>query len=370
MLGIFILVAGLRFETGYDWLAYEIVTNNAPSIVGLFTVDALAPQVKSMEPLFVLLVAVVKTMGGNVQLLYLVTVTFNAYVLYRFLKYTRAKIAVCLAIYACWLFLAMQMGVIRQSVAVSFFLLSIIAFDKGKMLKQFVFLIAALLMHYSSIMFLPLFFTRIWQKIIAARLPILFGFALFYVSGLGLYKPIMLLLQSLPSSFLAGKLAMYTELGPAEISFLSRIYFFMNLMICLYLAKSYDKSSRIDTVLLSASFMLVMCQSLFSEFPLIWNRVQYLAVTAQSVLLFRNFSRDDNYALMKFGMAATLSMAVLVKDLTNPAFLPYLPYQWYPYYLYTGEPGDGRARTVRFYDKYIKSVFENKSESLDTSTTH
>ena len=82
---VFVAFAGLRYHTGYDWIAYEDVFRDAPSEVFEQLDFPIVNQLFSwseMEPGFLLLNVAIKMLGGSLQTLFLVTAAVNGAAIY------------------------------------------------------------------------------------------------------------------------------------------------------------------------------------------------------------------------------------------------------------------------------------------------
>jgi EpsG family len=346
----FIAIAGLRLETGYDWIAYESALNDAPSIFN-FTLSGLPPTIGQMEPLFIVLLSIIKTLGASIQFLYFVVALFNGIVFYIFVRYCRASVIVAFATYFCWAYLLAQMGIIRQSIAISFLMLSLIRFDKSKYWSTFCLFVIALLFQNSILMFTPIFLVKKYKKLIKYRTPLMLGLLLFYFLDLDVLHIFGLLTGPISVDSLgvlgtvAGKIQFYLEAGESPKSIGATAYLILNSFSFIYFMRIHHPQSPIEKSLMISLFMMIAMQAMFWQFPLLWSRGQYFVVTAQAILLYKTWpSISKQHRQIQVILVFALSIAALIKPLLNDTAIPYMPYMS----ILTDEPGNGRNRLEQY----------------------
>lgn len=361
----FVLLADTRYETGFDWPVYELALSEAPALVDLFNGAVLQDTVRLMEPLFLLLLSTLKSFDADIQTLFFVVALFNGAVLIRFFQYTRTNIAVGLAIYFSWAYLVVQMAVIRQSLAVSFLMLAIMAFDRRRLARAALWLAMGTFIQYSLLLFLPIFFTAIWRRLLAWRYWIVGGLTLVLLSGISMFWMLQAIAGLIPNAFIAGKLAGYAALAPSPgFSVTAAAYFVMHTAIFLFLSRTYDPSSRIETVLIGSMMMMVIAQALIPEWPLLWNRLHYFVIVAQIVMLARRWHTLPQVRMrVEYLAVYGLSLAVFAKLILWPGMEPYLPYQSYLEQAWTGYAGDGRQRAEDYYLHFNEALRMERIES-------
>lgn len=361
---VFVLFAGTRYETGFDWLVYELALNEVPTLTDLFGGAVLQETARLMEPLFLMLLSALKSMDLGIQTLYFLVALFNGAVLIRFFQYTRTNIAVGLAVYFSWSYLVVQMAVMRQSLAVSFLLLAIMAFDRRRLIRSAIFMLMGVFVQYSLVLFLPIFFTGIWRRLIAWRLWIVGALSVFLLSGTSMFGVLGTIASLIPNAFIAGKLAGYAALAPSSgFSPTAVAYFALHGAIFLILARIYDSSSRMETVLMGSMFMMIMAQALVPEFPLLWNRLHYFVIVAQIVMLFRRWETLPQMNMRaEFLGVYLVSLAMFGKLILGPGIEPYLPYQSYLVHEWTGAAGDGRERAENYYMEFNSELLLDRKE--------
>lgn len=348
----FILLAGLRLETGFDWKAYEQALTDAPLFAELL-LSELPSSVKMMEPLFVLLISVIKECGGTIQVLYFTTALFNGIVFYVFVRHCRANIFLAFAIYFCWVYFPVQMGVVRQSIALSFMMLSLIHFDKSKYVSSLVLFLVGVFFQYSLLIFIPIFFTFIYRKILRYTNWILITLVVLYFFSTSPFDGLAIISQNIGFSFVAEKMQVYVELGAAPKSTGAAVYFLLNIFVFLYFKRTAKIASRLEKSLMLSILLMIAMQSAFWQFPLLWNRVQYFVVIAQSILLCRTWANvSAAHRTNQFLTVFVLSAAILIKFLNSDSAMTFVPYQS----VLTDNKGDGQARTEEYYEIFEESI--------------
>ncbi|PFH09716.1 EpsG-like putative glucosyltransferase [Collimonas sp. PA-H2] len=344
----FVMLAGFRWETGYDWIAYEQALNDSPPLLQLSFTN-LPEALRPMEALFIILLATIKQFGGSIQALYFIVALFNGISFFIFARYCRANFVFVFAIYFCWAYLLAQMGIMRQSIAVSFLMLSLIRFDKSRYISALALFLAGVFFQYSIVVLAPIFFTSSYKKIMAFKIPVLLGLAAFYFSGLGLFDLLGVLAENIRFSFIAEKLHHYQSIGPSLKTPAATAYFLLNIFVFLYFSKIVDVTSRLEKSLMLSILLMIIVEALLWQIPLFWNRTKYFVVIAQGILLYRTWPViTPRHKAIQLAAVFILSMAALVRPLLGEPALPYIPYQSAMRFIFTNNPGDGRKRLEQY----------------------
>lgn len=356
VVAVFLLIAGLRFETGYDWMVYESALEGAPSLLDFFSASRTS-EAELMEPLFLLTLSLIREIGGDIQVLFVLVAVFNSLALVRFLKFCGANMAVCLAIYFSWLYLPLQMGVIRQSIAVSFLMLSLVEHERGRNALRNIYFLVGFFFHFSTLLFLPIFLRIKLASIIRFRYFFVLIALAIPVIGVNVFQWIGRIAGIINFEFVSIKMQQYSDIGPTPFSPAAFAYLTINCLLFLVLARRQAFLTKIESSLLLSIGLMIFFQALFWQFPLLWNRVQYLAVVGQSVMLCRRWAlvRGER-AWLEFGCVSIFSIIVFLKTIVNPFASPYIPYQSYVWHLVTEDEGSGRVRTEAFYKDFVDSL--------------
>lgn len=346
LLIIFWSIAALRYDTGYDWLVYKNYFNQ-------FFENSFGPStgIVPMEPLYRLANYLIAITLGDFQFIFLAVATFNTWAISKLLKEANTNKALCLFLYFCTIYLAVQMGVTRQSIAISFFLLAILEDAKENRLRALVFCLLGIGFHYSAAMYLLVFLRGLTRKIL--RSPRIFcGILLtIYISGIGLASLLIETISRSSIPFISEKIAFYLPSGLSSRTPASAAYLLISMSVFLWTNSTIRKKNRFQELLFGAIVLQIALESLFFDVPLFWNRVQYLAVLPQAILLSQTIDRK-NLATRAVSLAASCAfgVALLTYQLTNPLIAPYIPYYSYLEYMATGYPGTGMDRAIQYYE--------------------
>ena len=84
---IFITIAGLRYETGVDWRAYQDYLNSIPAFDVAILENKLGDVFISLDLGFALLNSIVKMFGGGLQTIFFIVSVLSTVLLIRNLRY-------------------------------------------------------------------------------------------------------------------------------------------------------------------------------------------------------------------------------------------------------------------------------------------
>lgn len=150
-----VLIAGCRYYVGGDTIRYMRYFESYPLIQDFFK----SVSIEHFNPLWLLLSSIVKTIYNNfIFFQFIHAIIFNGIIFYFFKKNTTYIFSACL-VYYIFFFLYYNTEVLRESLSVCLFLLSIPFYEKKKWWKYYVMCTIALLFHTSSIILylLPVF---------------------------------------------------------------------------------------------------------------------------------------------------------------------------------------------------------------------
>lgn len=146
---IMILVSGLRFNTGNDYNSYyeiHYIINNT-SIENLFQFVS----TRGLEPVFVFFCKFFSNFEVFIFASAFISISLKSFFIFKKCKYP----FICVFLYYSMYFLFLEMGIIRQSLAISVLLFAINYIKDKKFLKFFIIVLISSLIHSSSILFLP-----------------------------------------------------------------------------------------------------------------------------------------------------------------------------------------------------------------------
>lgn len=148
------LFSGFRKNVGIDYHIYE----------NLYEWGSEGLQVTS-EPFFKYFVMFCNVLGGNVHFFFLLSATITSFFIFLFIKSKSQNYILSFLIYFCIIsFYLYTMNAVRQSIACSIFLFSLIYLEKKKIYVYIILnLIASLFFHMSLLFIFPLTLFTIYQ---------------------------------------------------------------------------------------------------------------------------------------------------------------------------------------------------------------
>jgi hypothetical protein len=155
---VFTLFRGLRWNTGTDWGQYYDVFRTADwnNILSYSRNSAI-----QMEPGYMLLNTLIKSIGGNYTLFLLAT---NFFVLLSYVKFSLTNSKTPIYVLVLLMF-STQFFPVRIGIAVGFIIFGLCGFTQGKHLRVLVCTLIAASIHSSAVIFIPVyccaFITRI-----------------------------------------------------------------------------------------------------------------------------------------------------------------------------------------------------------------
>lgn len=349
-LSIFVLIAGTRYETGYDWAAYTLVYENAPTIQDILFENQDWFSFSQMEPMYLLLNILLKTFCNNVTLLFLTSALFNGFVIHKVSQKFKVNSSFVFAVCFCTIYLTGQMTLLRQSLASSFILLALLWLYLGgrvNIYKSYFYLILAAGVQVSSMLFMPFLVALKFKPNLKFTL---FVIVLGVLSTIFIDNLIVLFLSSL-LAFTTGniyvKLLEYIQIGSFTSSTASWLYLIINLFIL----KSIFNVGRIKNWLIEykiyfyGTFFMVLMLTFLSNQPIFWNRIQLVIVPIQAIYLYKYISslkHEFNYILSV--IIYFICFVILLYSLQKENMIPFIPYQSVIEHIFSNDRGDGAYR--------------------------
>ena len=141
-----ILFAGLRYHTGSDWTNYEERYNQ------ILPIDKWPGSTHlnfEFEFGFEFLCAVIKFLGGGIQVILFIVPLFNVTFSYLFLRKYSPCILISLFIFSCTSYFQFDFAVLRQAIAFPIFLYSLEFLYRRRIKEYIVLILLAGMFHYS-----------------------------------------------------------------------------------------------------------------------------------------------------------------------------------------------------------------------------
>ena len=260
-------VAGLRFDTGYDWMVYEQVFfaidngENIASIINAF----------HMEPAFIGLCQIIGYLGGGLQCLFFIVAVFNIYAISKYLSLTKGAFLLGVSIYFCWIYLPVQMGVIRQSIGCSLVFLSIYLFNVKENTKAFFLLVLACAFQISILMFLLLFIPVISNlfKRLECFIILLSILAMIFKFDVSLF--LLSTIAKVGFGFISEKVVGYSSGLQKNLSLTAQLYFVFNLFMYVIFRLNIALRHKVSVFEFNIMLLLLLLEGLLWAFPLACN---------------------------------------------------------------------------------------------------
>ena len=231
------------------------------------------------EPTYIYLSRLILACGGTIGVLFFLYAIITIPIKLSALYHLTPNLFTALVIYIPVYFELHDMVQIRAAAAAGLLLFSLIPLAEKRYLKATLLMVAALMFHYSSIVFFP--FLLIGNR----KLTLMGRYAI------GLIIPIFFLLylmkkdfiSFIPSFFVEGKLDFYqktSEKGDWEMALLYKnVYFMVKCMLlyfCLYYYEEIVNKNRFAPILISLFIASILSPMLASSIPIIASRISDL----------------------------------------------------------------------------------------------
>lgn len=239
-----IAVAGLRYETGGDWDVYTQFFGEFPSFGRLIG----KPSELLLQPVeegFVLLCALIKSLGGTVQHLFFVVAAINITLIACALpKYTKYPVVGLLCYYDI-LYFNLEMIYIRQATAVALCFFALQYIEKRKILPYLLLILLACTFHRVAVLMLPLYFVLRYKIPVWVYLSVIGIGAILMACGIPWIRTIFLTVAGWLGETYAHKAESYTETSMYAVTRGISIGYILNILL-LVVIMCFKK--KIDTL--------------------------------------------------------------------------------------------------------------------------
>lgn len=344
-----IIFLSLRFETGYDWPAYQQLFNLTPSIYEADVNDIFeVASIELKEPFFVLFISLLKGLGGGFQFLLVVCALFQIVVFVKYLSRLKENSATIFTLSFSWLLFTLYMSTLRQGLAVSFFLLFMIFMEQRRKKTAISMLIIGICFQYSSVVYILMYlvadYVR-WSKKLAVVCFLLMILALF---GVDSYVTILKIISMAGFEMINSKIEWYINgysIPANKFELIYNLFFSSSVLLILYFSRPANGDTVLVRKMYGMSILFCILCLLFYNFPLMRNRVQYLVLPFCYFFVVRYFSAQKfSFRFCFFIFLFLINALYFFLFLEKASSTPFLPYQNYINYIFTGDPGDGAAR--------------------------
>ncbi|MFK2406265.1 EpsG family protein [Bacteroides fragilis] len=154
---ILILFVGTRFETGDDWGEYTKVFDKIPLVSDLWNDNGMFLLFR-MEPGYILFNSVIKSFGGSINEVFLLSSIVVISLFFVFQKRYTLLPFLAVLLYMRYGYMQFNMMFVRQGIAISIFFYSLKYIEDKKIIKYLLINILSSLFHSSLLIVLPLYF--------------------------------------------------------------------------------------------------------------------------------------------------------------------------------------------------------------------
>lgn len=352
LLIVLIVFTGLRYQIGYDWVAYEKLFQAVPPSLSLqyYNNDR---TILAVEPLYYLLNVLVKMVGGTTEFLFFIISLFNILVIDWAAKSIHpSSRPLVWMVYFFIALVAVQFNIIRQALASSFVLIALVSAMNGRTVSKYVWLAVATGFHASTVIFLPaIIFARVRISgtvvvgVLIVSLVLFFSGAII-VGGIGSF------LAAFAPSFVGAKASAYANGFESGVG-LYGVTPAVAILIILHLGLLYvfcfepDRTFVIN-VAIALTLLLIFGHLAISQVPSVWNRIMAVALIWQVAALsgtafFRKLGLERQFlGIVLTGLGG---MGMMAYQLARPESLAFVPYHSLIQVWAFDDYGDGRARS-------------------------
>ena len=367
--GILIMFAGLRFQTGYDWPAYELYFK---TIVGMK--EAICDGIPRLpflaEPLYRLLNILVKSFTTNLTALFFIIAFINMSLMHYVLGKISRSIPFVWLLYFGIGFLIAQMTTIRQGLASTLVIIGLYLLSHKQTVKAVVLLIASLGFHVSAIIFAPIYFLQRFFPPNRVIFPAIFIGLICAASGINLQNYIFSLMTKIPWPWLTSKFSYYiTEKShPLSLGTIGLIFFHC-ILLFVFSVKTSKNERNLSVVKITVwlTLLILVAHLYFAGLPSVWNRVMLVTIPWQIATIFSlEWIKGLNLYVKQAILTGVflLSGASLVYSLKKPDARPFLPYYSVVENMTSENKIDGRSRLTDFLVEKKGNISEDQLQAV------
>jgi transmembrane protein EpsG len=353
-------IAGLKFEMGGDWPSYTQFFKEVEPIGQVLSTDAPIYQMSYMEPAYKLLNALVKSLGGSMQLVFFILAFLNSCLLFKALRLYCLYPILGVLIYYCSIYFPLDMIAIRQAVAVQLFFLSLFYIYERRFWPFFLLMCFAFLFHRSAILLFPLYFLVHQQRsnrfyLITFIVCIsVFFFEIQWLSAL------LNLVADFIGGHTSGIIKMYLSSNTygvnrvfsvgVVINFLLFLLYFLNR----HQLRKFKYFNLFFNLFMINIFVFFVCYELIE----ISNRYRFYFLLSNVILLPYFITLYKDIALKLVSYAGILVFSFLYGRavfMEEPSAIAFNPYQNYLIHVIFETKSDGMERLRKSDKEYIES---------------
>jgi len=272
-LGVFVLFFGFRGFILTDWINYYSYFNDLEWYQVLYFFDE---RKYGYEPGFAIFCMLCKSLFPNYFFMQIIVTLINTYALYYFFKRYTNNIPLGIMLFVVFEGIFIATNLIRNSIAISLFLIALPYLEERKPIKYFALCLLATSFHLSALVYFPLYF------FFHIRLNKWIYLAIFITANIAFISHVsivvtLLNLMGLDES-MTEKVRVYTEVHTTSKNILS-IGYLERLMTGILIFLYYDKLKAVHPksgIFINAVLAFLCVFFLFSEFEVIAQRIYTL----------------------------------------------------------------------------------------------
>lgn len=346
-----IVFTGLRYNIGYDWLAYERLFEYSPDN---FSFEPYFSQRLNLqvEILFYALIVVLKGLGLEFSSLLFIIAFINIVVIHKAIMYMdRESYAFSWIVYFTIAIIAVQFNIIRQALASSFVIMAFIFVMQRRYMPCVVMALLGALVHVSIILFYPLLL--LGDRRLNPLIAVAIGGAgiVVFVGGGGIIGDALgFAANYLPGAF-SQKAVGYSDTlvsngaGPAVSPFAVALTL-IHIAFSVIFYKNLHRDRRLS-VAFNLSIFMIALHLLFFDFPSMWNRGMAVALPLQLPAVWLCLRSNVSPSVISQGLVAAILMSLGANYylLSRPGSLAFVPYHSLLQVWILNDEGNGRQRT-------------------------
>ena len=268
---VYILFWGFRGYIATDWVNYYPFFKNLPTNL------LLAINHSDFESGFVLYSAIIKNFFTSFETYQLINTLTNVCLLHIFFKkylpskYYALGFAVFLVFYGC----IFEINLLRNFKGLLLFLIALPYIEQRKPIKYFTLITLAILFHWSSIVFVPLYFFLHKEIPLKVFLITFIVGSFIYLLQIEYITPIIKLFSSLLPKELSVRILNYTNIAAFSKSYGLTFVYFERTLTTFFVLLYYNKikANRANILLINSFFIYITLFLFCSEMTIILTRV-------------------------------------------------------------------------------------------------
>lgn len=349
---VLIIFVGLRYQLGYDWIAYERLFE---FVTGRFSFQEydLSRSILPTEPLYYFLNVLVRGVGGSFELLLFILAAFNLCVIDRMAeRIAPGSQPFVWFFYFCLAILAVQFNILRQAIASSFVILCLLSVAEGRTSRAAIYFIVGLGFQVSILMFLPVILMVRFIPSVRVVSILLTMLVTLFISGAFIGGTLIGATVGILPAFLGSKVDNYTDsFASGALSGVSPLSLLLVVAYLVYLKIMISRNNdRYTNIAVNLTLLVLVAHIGISQFPSLWNRIMCVSLPWQLAALWRTGYFQEKAVggarQIALGASATVATVAMIYQLGRPQSVPFIPYHSALQVWLLNDQGDGRVKAL------------------------